>query len=61
MKTDYFGDNAAKRFDFGLGFGVAYEIGQIFFGLDGGIGFIDALDGGSSKNMNFSLGVGYKF
>lgn len=60
-KSDYFGDNAAKRFDFGLGFGVAYEIGQIFFGLDGGIGFIDALDGGSSKNMNFSLGVGYKF
>ena len=68
VKTDYFGDNAAKRFYFGLGFGVAYEIGQIFFGLDGGIGFIDALDGGianivlgSSKNMNFSLGVGYKF
>lgn len=51
-----------NRFDAGLGVGVAYEISQIFIALDGEFGLTKIADGsGSPKNMNFSIGVGYKF
>lgn len=55
-----------KRFDFGIGVGVAYEIGKVFVSLDGEFGLtklIDFKDNDVSnpKNMNFSIGVGYKF
>lgn len=69
-KADFFGDGddqyGAKRFDCGVGVGVAYEIGKFFVGLDGEFGFTNVIDfkedGVSNpKNMNFSIGVGYKF
>ena len=55
-----------KRFDFGLGVGVAYEIGKFFVSLDGEFGLTKLLDYkdddiSNPKNMNFSIGVGYKF
>lgn len=69
-KFDFFGDKefagfsvkGANRFDAGLGVGVAYEINQLFVDLTGEIG-LTKLHGGdkSPRNMNFSVGVGYKF
>ena len=51
-----------KRFDFGLGMGVAYEINRFFVDLSGEFGLVKMYDGdGSPKNINFSIGVGYKF
>lgn len=60
-KIDFFGDGGADRFDFGLGVGVAYEINRFFVDLTGDFGLIDMYDAGSTKNINFSIGVGYKF
>lgn len=61
-------NEASKRFDFGIGVGVAYEIGQIFVDLTGSFGltkFADTFNNKGEKvgvrNMNFSIGVGYKF
>lgn len=52
----------ANRFDFGLGFGVAYEIDRIFVDLTGEFGLTKFNDvSGSPKNINFAIGVGYKF
>ena len=56
-----FGDGDLRRFDMGLGVGVAAEFGNIIVGLDGGFGFIDVSKSSNAKNMNFSVTVGYKF
>lgn len=50
-----------KRFDAGLGVGVALEFGKIIAGLDGQFGLVDVQKVGNPKNMNFSIIVGYKF
>ena len=60
-KEDTFGDDALKRFDAGLGVGVALEFGRIIAGLDGQFGLVDVQKFGNPKNMNFSIVVGYKF
>ena len=61
-KEDVFGDNGWKRFDAGLGVGVAYEINRIFIDLTGEFGLTKIGSGdGAPKNMNFSIGLGYKF
>ena len=60
-KVDTFGDDALKRFDAGLGVGVALEFGRIIAGLDGQFGLVDVEKVGNPKNMNFSIIVGYKF
>ncbi|EFS30976.2 porin family protein [Bacteroides sp. D2] len=64
-KVDLFGDGedqmGMKRFDAGIGVGVAYEINKFFVDLTGEFGLAKLGDEGSSKNMNFSIGVGYKF
>ena len=60
-KVDTFGDDALKRFDAGLGVGVALEFGRIIAGLDGQFGLVDVQKLGNPKNMNFSIVVGYKF
>ena len=61
-KDDVFGDDGWKRFDAGLGVGVAYEINKFFIDLSGEFGLTKIADGdGAPKNMNFSIGVGYKF
>ena len=52
----------AKKFDAGLGVGVAYEINKFFIDLTGEFGLTKIYDGdGAPKNINFSIGVGYKF
>lgn len=56
-----FGDDGLRRFDLGLGVGVAAEFGQIIVGLDGGFGFLNVAKGQNAKNMNFSVTLGYKF
>lgn len=61
-KVDTFGDNGFDRFDAGLGVGVAAEFGRIIVGLDGQFGLVKVVSGdGSPKNLNFTIGVGYKF
>lgn len=63
-KSDIFGKDGldAKRFDFGLGVGVALEINKFFVGLNGEFGLTKLTDGDNApKNTNFSIGVGYKF
>ena len=50
-----------KRFDAGLGVGVALEFGKIIAGLEGQFGLVDVQKVGNPKNMNFSIVVGYKF
>lgn len=50
-----------KRFDAGLGVGVALEFGRIIAGLDGQFGLVDVQSFTNPKNMNFSIVVGYKF
>jgi len=62
VDTDTFGDGALKRFDAGLGVGVALEFDKFIVGLDGQVGLAKLSDGsGSPKNTNFSITVGYKF
>ena len=65
-KADFFGDGddqfGGKRFDCGIGVGVAYEINKFFIDLTGEFGLTKIYDGdGAPKNINFSIGVGYKF
>lgn len=60
-KDDTFGDDGLKRFDAGLGVGVALELGKIIVGLDGQFGLVDVQKLGNPKNMNFSIVLGYKF
>ena len=65
-KIDIFGDGddqaGMKRFDAGIGVGVAYEINRFFVDLTGEFGLTKVYDAsGSPKNLNFSIGVGYKF
>lgn len=60
-KEDFFTDGT-KKFDAGLGVGVAYEINKFFVDLTGEFGLTKLYDvDGSPKNINFSIGVGYKF
>ena len=65
-KGDFFGDGddqyGGKRFDCGIGVGVAYEINKFFIDLTGEFGLTKIYEGdGAPKNINFSIGVGYKF
>lgn len=64
FKSEEDGGLDAKRFDFGLGVGVTYEINKFFVDLTGEFGLTklyDVEEGSAPKNMNFSIGVGYKF
>lgn len=66
VKYDTFGDGDfdgnLKKFDAGLGVGVAAEFGKIVVGLEGQFGLTKLGDGsGTPKNQNFSLVLGYKF
>lgn len=66
FKDEEKGGYGAKRFDFGIGVGVAYEINKFFIDLTGEFGLTNLYDFKDSdysnpKNMNFSIGVGYKF
>lgn len=51
-----------NRFDAGVGVGVAFEFGKIIASVDGQVGLIKLNDDiTDAKNLNFSIGVGYKF
>ena len=54
-------NDALKRFDAGLGVGVALELGKVIVGLDGQFGLVDVEKIGNPKNTNFSIVLGYKF
>ena len=60
-KEDFFGDEGAKRFDFGVGLGAGVEFGKIGVGLGYDFGLTKLYDAGNNKNMNAYLTVGYKF
>ena len=49
-KENTFGDDGLKRFDAGLGVGVALEFGKIIAGLDGQFGLVDVQKVGNPKN-----------
>lgn len=64
IKTaDVDGTSKLKRFDFGLGIGAGLEFGKFGVGLgwDFGLVKVNDSDGGSLKNMNGYLSVGYRF
>lgn len=57
-----FGDNALKRFDFGLGLKAGIEFCQKYqlsIGYDWGL--TDNIENGSNKNRNLMLSLGYCF
>lgn len=60
-----FGDNGWKRFDFGIQYGVGFELNDCYLiNLTGQNGFIspwDVDEGGKPKNMNFAISLGYRF
>ena len=64
FKSENKGGIGAKKFDFGLGVGVAYEFSKFFVDLTGEFGLTKLYkveEGSAPKNLNFSIGVGYKF
>lgn len=50
-----------KRFDLGVGVGIAVELGQIVLGLENQIGATKINKDGEAKNISSALTVGYKF
>lgn len=61
VEEDTFGDDAFRRFDFGLGIGVAAEFDRIVVGLDGQFGLNKLHKDVNAKNLSAFLTVGYKF
>ena len=60
--TDFFGKEAFKNFDFGLGLGAGVEFGKINAGLGYDLGLANiSREDGKLRNMNAYLTVGYKF
>ena len=52
---------AGKRFDFGIGLGIGFEILQSWnIGMNYDLGFVPVVDGGG-KHRALLLSVGYKF
>ena len=60
-KVSTFGDADFERFDLGLGSGVAFEFGKFNVSLDGQFGLLEVYEDSDMRNMNFSIGVGYRF
>ena len=61
IKENFFVDGV-KRFDAGIGVGVAYEFSKFFVDLTGEVGLAKLYDAdGAPKNTNFAIGFGYKF
>jgi len=57
-----FGGEGYKRFDAGLGFGIAGEFYNIIVGIDSQFGLTKLHNGNKPpKNQNFSVYLGYKF
>lgn len=65
-KEDGANEAMMKRFDMGIQYGVGLEISEHYLvNFTGSHGFLNTYNGDSSdpsiKNMNFSIGVGYRF
>ena len=60
-KADTFGDDGLKRFDAGLGLGVAFEFGKIVVGVETGTSFTKVASGVSAHNLSALATIGYKF
>lgn len=62
-KGDTFGNDGAdlKRFDAGLGLGVAFEFNKIVVGVETGTSFIKLQSGSSAYNLSALATIGYKF
>ena len=60
-KADTFGDDGLKRFDAGLGLGVAFEFGKIVVGVETGTSFTKVASGASAYNLSALATIGYKF
>lgn len=62
-KTDFFGKDKFKRFDFGLGAGLGLEFGKIVVigGYDFGLTNISDVKGTKVRNGNAYLTLGYRF
>lgn len=58
---DTFGDDGLKRFDAGLGVGVAFEFDKIVVGVETGVGLAKLVGGVGAYNLSALLAVGYKF
>ncbi|MDR0977265.1 MAG: PorT family protein [Prevotellaceae bacterium] len=64
ISVDTFGEDNYNRFDAGIATGLALEFSKFFVGLNGEFGLTNlnpADTGGDGKNVNYYLGVGYKF
>lgn len=55
------GDDGLKRFDAGLGLGVAFEFGKIVVGVETGTSFTKVASGASAYNLSALATIGYKF
>ena len=60
-KADTFGDDGLKRFDAGLGLGVAFEFGNIVVGVETDTSFTKVASGVSAHNLSALATIGYKF
>lgn len=63
QKVDTFGDDGLglKRFDAGLGLGVAFEFDQIVVGVETGTSFTKLISGVGARNISALVTIGYKF
>lgn len=60
-KVDTFGDDGLKRFDAGLGLGVAFEFDKIVVGVETGTSFTKVFSGTSAYNLSALATIGYRF
>lgn len=50
-----------RRFDAGLGLGVAFDFARWFIGLDTQLGMVKLAEGDAPRNMSFFVTAGFKF
>lgn len=62
-KVDTFGSDGLdlKRFDAGLGLGVAFEFDKIVVGVETGTSFTKLVSGASAYNLSALATIGYRF
>lgn len=62
-KVDTFGSDGLdlKRFDAGLGLGVAFEFDKIVIGVETGTSFTKLVSGASAYNLSALATIGYRF
>ena len=61
ISTDYFDDDKARHLDIGIQYGLGAEFGNILLNLTGQYGFIPPFGNSNSKNLAYTLTLGYRF